>query len=108
MEYSPRKVALAIVSLDEPWRTNFLEFVVSCADGRWNVDRLPAPEDLRELLSRDARLCRLVVALYCRWTGTPTSDLWPSDRYRGWRDAGADQPEGRANAGSGGRVGGAG
>jgi len=105
MECSPAKVTLAIFDLDEPWRTNFLEYIVASSDGRWNTDRLPGPEDLRRLLSRDRGLCRLVAALYCRWTRTPPSDLWPTGwhRYREWeRDAGADRRGRSADAGSGG------
>jgi len=84
MFYSPSRVALAIFSLDEPWRTNFLEYIVSHLNGRWGAERLSTPEELQELLARDDRLCSLTVALYCRWTKTPPARLWREGWHRHW------------------------
>jgi len=80
--YDPHKTALAVFGLDEPWRTNFLEYIISTVDGRWKADRLPTPEELRRLFVRSERLCRLTAELYCRWTRTPPSRLWRIGEYR--------------------------
>lgn len=65
-----REVVDALLALDEPWRSRFLEYMANQATGwRWNGRGEPTREEMEDWLREDLELRMKVVKMVRNWTG---------------------------------------